>query len=161
MLWPPSLHMQTVRQHQRGPWALLRTAVPIFKQTHPWRQLFSSQTMIAVQQKAHPDQPQCARRVQHIFQAQERGHCSSFSSLCCSPQGQEAVQGQARSARTPLGPASPTGQVLGSWLSAAGTPGSREHSHAELQPDLGREKVTAKPTSCRPSEPAAQTPCQD
>lgn len=82
---------------------------PVFKQTHPRRQLFSSQMKIAEQQKAHPDQLQSARRVQDIFQAQERGHRSTFSSLHCSPQGQEAARGQARRARATFGPASPTG----------------------------------------------------
>lgn len=75
-------------QHQRP----LGTAVPLLQHTHPWRQLCSSQMMIAEEQKAHPDRPKCTRRVQEIFQVQERGgHCSTFSSLYCSPQGQEAV----------------------------------------------------------------------
>lgn len=55
----------------------------------------------------------------------------------------------------------PRGQVLGSWLSAAGNPSGGERPRAEPQPDPGSEKVTAKPASRTPSEPAAQTPCQD
>lgn len=55
----------------------------------------------------------------------------------------------------------PWGQVLDSWLSAASNPSGGVHPRAEPQPDPGSEKVTAKPTSHTPSEPAAQTPCQD
>lgn len=55
----------------------------------------------------------------------------------------------------------PRGQVLGSWLSAASNPSGGVRPRAEPQPDPGSEKVTAKPTSHTPSEPAAQTPCQD
>lgn len=51
--------------------------------------------------------------------------------------------------------------VLGSWLSAASNPSGGVRPCAEPQPDPGSEKVTAKPTSHTPSEPAAQTPCQD
>lgn len=59
--------------------------------------------------RAAESSPESARRVQDIFQAQQRGHRSTFSSLCCSPQGHEAMRGQARRARAPLGPASPMG----------------------------------------------------
>lgn len=133
-------------------WKPLCTAVPLLKLTHAWRQKFSSQMMIAEEQKAHPGRPKYTRRVQEIFQVQKR---STFSSLCCSPRGQE------RCARAPLSPACPMQGILGSRLSAASNPSGGVRPCAEPQPDPGSEKVTAKPTSHTPSEPAAQTPCQD
>lgn len=54
-------------------WRPLCTAVPLLKQTHPWRQQFSSQMMIVEEQKAHPRRLKCTRRVQKNFQAQKRG----------------------------------------------------------------------------------------
>lgn len=134
---------------------------PCFKtDPHPWRQLFSSQMMIAEQQKAHPEQPASATRVRDVFQKQRRGHCSTFPSLCCSLQRHQAARGRVSCARTPFGPAGPTGASF-QQLPACSNPSGREHPSAEPQPDSGSEKVAAKPTSRTASEPAAQTPCQD
>lgn len=163
MLCPPCPHGQgQPASIGDGPAGLAQySCSPVLKQTHPWRQLFSSQMMIAEQQKAHPGKPKRVRWVRDIFQGQERGHRSTFSSLPCSPQGQEAARGQARQPGHFSAQPAPWGQLLGSWLSAAGNPSGGERPRAELQPGPGSEKVTAKPTSHKPSEPAAQTPCQD
>lgn len=94
-----------------------RTAVPVLKQTHPWRQLFSSRMMMAEEQKAHPDPPKCTRRVQEIFQAQQRGgQCSTFLPSTAPQKGRRGVPGHLSAQPVP------GGQGLGSWLSEPAIP---------------------------------------
>lgn len=95
----------------------LRTAVPVSKQTHPWRQLFSSRMMMAEEQKAHPHRPKCTRRVQEIFQAQQRGgQCSTFLPSTAPQKGRRGVPGHLSAQPVP------GGQGLGSWLSEPAIP---------------------------------------
>lgn len=111
VLCPPSPHVwgwpASIGDWPAGPAPY--SCSPILKQTHSRRQLFSSQMMIAEQQKAQPEQLESTKRVRDIFQMQARGHCSTSSSLWCSLQGQETWPGQVRCTRAPFGPGSPMG----------------------------------------------------
>lgn len=132
---------------------------PVLKQTHPWRQLFFSQMMRGRKLT------QTHLRVQGGCKTSSRRKKEATAALFLpSPaprKGGTQRQGRRGVPSHLSALPAPRGQVLGNWLSAAGNPSGGEHPHAEPQPDPGREKVTAKPTSRKPSEPAAQTPCQD